>query len=157
MSEVRFYHLVERRLEGVLPVMLERCLERGWRAVVRGGDPARLAALDGLLWSYSEESFLPHGLAGRAPGTAEEHPVWLTAGEETGGPRQALFLIDGAAFEPAALSGLETAALLFDGGDGAALARAREDWRRVVAAGLTAVYWAEEPGGGWARKAESGG
>lgn len=156
-GEVRFYHLTERSLEAVLPVMLERCLSRGWRAVIRGGDPARLDALDRHLWTYREESFLPHGRAGSAPGQPQDHPIWLTSdpGGADGARADALFLIDGAAFEPAALAPLETAAIIFDGQDVAAVERARGDWRRVVGAGLKAVYWAED-NGSWSKRAESG-
>lgn len=157
MAEVRFYHLVERSLESVLPPMLGRCLERGWRAVVRGAEPARLEALDRLLWTHPEESFLPHGLAGAAPGEPSDHPVWLTAGAELPNDPSTLFLIDGAEADPATLGRLETVALLFDGADPAAVARARAVWRTVVAAGHRAVYWTEDGRGGWTRKAEAGG
>ena len=61
MAEVRFYHLTERPLEWVLPVLLERSLERGWRVTVRGTDPARIEALSAHLWTYRDDSFLPHG------------------------------------------------------------------------------------------------
>ena len=37
MTQVLFYHLTERTLEQVLPGLLEKCLERGWRAVGRRG------------------------------------------------------------------------------------------------------------------------
>ena len=37
MTEVLFYHLERARLEGVLPGLLEKSLERGWKAVVRAG------------------------------------------------------------------------------------------------------------------------
>jgi DNA polymerase-3 subunit chi len=157
MTEVRFYHLLERPLEAVLPVMLARCLERGWRAVVRGGNPARLDALDRILWTHDEESFLPHGRAGAAPGAPADHPIWLTEGEELPNAPDTLFLIDGAAAGPAALSPFGTVALLFDGTDAAATERARAAWRAVTAAGMHAVYWAEDGRGGWAKRAEAGG
>ena len=44
MTEVLFYHLERQPLERVLPNLLERTLERGWRAVVQCGDPERLEA-----------------------------------------------------------------------------------------------------------------
>ena len=37
MTEVLFYHLEQQPLERVLPSLLERTLERGWRAVVQCG------------------------------------------------------------------------------------------------------------------------
>ncbi|HEX2539214.1 MAG TPA: DNA polymerase III subunit chi, partial [Pseudolabrys sp.] len=36
MTEVLFYHLQGQKLEGVLPTLLERSVERGWRVVVQG-------------------------------------------------------------------------------------------------------------------------
>ena len=36
MTEVLFYHLEQRPLESVLPDLLQRSLERGWRAIVQG-------------------------------------------------------------------------------------------------------------------------
>ena len=38
--EIRYYHLEQASLESVLPVMLERCLERGSRAIVRARSTA---------------------------------------------------------------------------------------------------------------------
>ena len=47
MTEVYFYHLQRQPLEAVLPTLLEKSLEKGWRAVVRATSDERLAALDG--------------------------------------------------------------------------------------------------------------
>ena len=65
MTGLWFYHLERSSIETALPPLLEKCLERGWRAVVRGGLPERLEALDQTLWTWKEETFLPHGLDGR--------------------------------------------------------------------------------------------
>jgi DNA polymerase-3 subunit chi len=154
VGEVHFYHLTLAPLEAVLPVMLERCLSRGWRAEVRGGEPERLRLLDARLWTWRDDAFLPHGLAGEPH--AERQPVLLT--ERRGGAgagREALFLIDGAELDPREAAGLTRTALLFDGHDPAAVAAARGQWRAAAAAGLHAIYCAQEEGG-WVRKAETG-
>jgi len=155
MAEVRFYHLTERPLEAVLPVMLERTLARGHRAVVRAPDPGLLETLDAHLWTWRDESFLPHARAGGGDGAAEHQPIWLTT--ETGLPNgaAALFLLAGAEADPAELAGLEVAAVLFDGHDENAVEAARAQWRQIVAAGLKAVYWAQGPDGAWVKRAES--
>ena len=154
MAEVRFYHLTEQPLDAALPVMLERCLERGWRAVVRGTDADRIEALSARLWTWRDESFLPHGTA--ADGEAARQPVWLCCDGANPNGAKALFLVDDAAVEPAELAGMEVAAILFDGHDEAAVARARDQWRQVTEAGLKAVYWAPDAGGGWVKKHEAG-
>ncbi|MEM1345791.1 MAG: DNA polymerase III subunit chi [Pseudomonadota bacterium] len=156
MSEIRFYHLTERPLETVLPTMLEKCLERGWRAVVRVGTPERLGELDTFLWTYASEGFLPHGAAGDdLAGTGADQPVWLTTGEELPNAPDTLFLVQGAQGTPDLYTRFTTTALIFDGHDKDAVAQARDQWRGVCSVGLKAVYWAQDARGAWLRKAEN--
>ena len=61
MTEMLFYHLQRQPLERVLPTLLERSLERGWRVVVQAPSEERVDALDAHLWTYRDDSFLPHG------------------------------------------------------------------------------------------------
>lgn len=152
MPEVRFYHLTELPLERVLPTMLERTLERGGRAVVRGASTERLDFLNAHLWTYGDGSFLPHG--GPEDGHAEHQPVWLTTAEDIPNGARTLFLIDGAGAPTEEMSALDLTAVLFDGHDPAAVEAARGQWRTVTSAGLAAVYWAQE-GGRWVKKHEA--
>lgn len=152
MPEIRFYHLTRTPLEGALPTMLERTLERGQRALVRGGHADRLRFLDALLWTANDAGFLPHGIDGD-PDPAR-HPVWLTTTGEAPNDPDVLFLIDGAGAETPEMAGFETTAILFDGHDPAAVEAARTQWRTVTAEGLAAIYWAQERGR-WVRKHEA--
>ncbi len=154
MGEVRFYHLTESPLEVALPVMLERSLERGWRALVRGTDPGRIEALSERLWTWRDDSFLPHGTA--ADGEPVRQPVWLSCDGGNPNGAKALFLIDGADAAPEEMAGMEVAAILFDGHDERAVADARDRWRRVTGAGLDAVYWAQDARGGWVKRQKAG-
>ena len=80
-TEVLFYHLERTPLERVLPGLLEKTLERGWRAVVQAGSKERVEALDTALWTYGDGSFLPHGTLSDGP--PEEQPIFLTTGPDT--------------------------------------------------------------------------
>src|SRR5690606_34994480 len=95
MTEVLFYHLQNQPLEAVLPALLEKCLERDWRVVVEAGSVERCEALDALLWTYGEESFLPHGLWRDAD--AAQHPILLTAEPDNPNSANVRFLVAGAA------------------------------------------------------------
>ncbi|MBV9511904.1 MAG: DNA polymerase III subunit chi [Caulobacteraceae bacterium] len=143
--DVWFYHLERTTLDQALPELLDKTLARGWRALVRTGETARLEHLDGWLWSYREDSFLPHGLAGEP--MAERQPVLLTAAADNPNAAQALFLIDGA--EPGDLGGFERCILLFDGRDEAAVGEARGRWRTFKAAGHAVSYWKQGAERGW--------
>jgi DNA polymerase-3 subunit chi len=150
VTEISFYHLQRQPLEAVLPTLLERSLERGWRALVRVTTPERLAALDDLLWTYADESFLPHGPASDPDEVSQ--PILLTL--EDGNPNGAsvVFLGEGAPL-PADLAAFERVALLFDGNDPEALGLARQQWQAVKSAGLAATYWQQADRGKWERKA----
>ena len=113
MAEIRFYHLTARTLEQTLPVLLERTLQRGWRAVVCVGSEERVETLAGHLWTWCKEGFLPHGT--RRDGFAEEQPVWITDQVENPNRAQVLFLGDGADSDGG--GGFETVCDLFDGND----------------------------------------
>ena len=148
-AEALFYHLEHRSLESVLPELLERTLERGWRAFVQAGSGERVEALDSQLWTYSEASFLPHGSA--RDGNAERQPIALTAGPDNPNGAQVRFLVDGA--DHPDLSGYDRAVFLFDGRDDSAVALARQQWKAVKAAGLDATYWQQNAQGRWEKKA----
>ena len=148
MTEVLFYHLERASLEDVLPGLLEKTLERGWRAVVRAGSPERIERIDALLWTYRDESFLPHG----AGGDGTNQPVWLTDTDETPNDPQILFLVDGAGAEPASLGHLERCVMIFDGRDDNAVTEARKFWTGVRDAGCDATYWKQSPEGRWEKQ-----
>ncbi len=147
MPEAAFYHLERSDLEAALPPLLEKCLERGWRALVLGGSAERLDLLDEALWTWRDESFLPHGRDGRA---AARQPVLLTQKPINANAAKALFLIDGA--ESFGLSSFERVSALFDGRDEAALAHARALWRRLKDDGLAATYWRQAADGSWTKQ-----
>ena len=148
-TEVLFYHLERQPLERVLPSLLEKTLERGWRAVVQSGSEERLEALDLALWTYTEESFLPHGT--KKDGNAADQPVYLTTGDETPNGAGVRFLVDGA--EAAGYSGFARLVYLFDGRDQDATGRARREWQAAKAAGRPVTYWRQTEAGRWEKQA----
>ena len=149
MTEVLFYHLQEQPIEKVLPNLLERSLERGWRAVVQAASDDRVDALDAHLWTFSDHSFLPHG-TDREP-TAAEQPIVLTVGADNPNGASVRFLIDGAPV-PADAGSYQRLVLLFDGGDPEAVAAARERWTAAKAQGFDVTYWQTDERGRWQRK-----
>lgn len=148
-TEVLFYHLERAPLERVLPELLEKSLERGWRAVVQAGSGERLEALDTALWTHGEASFLPHGTA--ADGRPERQPVWLTTGEDNPNGASIRFLVDGA--EAGELGGYARAVFLFDGRSEEAVAQARAQWTAAREAGHAVTYWQQNERGKWEKKA----
>ena len=146
MTETLFYHLERRSLEEILPGLVEKSLQRGWRAAIKTDTSERSDALDTLLWTYDDQSFLPHAQLG--DGEAKDQPVLITV--EAGNPNaaQIFFYVGGA--QPAdwaELNELARVVLLFDGRDAQALAAARAAWKEARDAGHDVTYWKESPSG----------
>jgi DNA polymerase-3 subunit chi len=148
-TEVLFYQLERQPLDQVLPGLLEKTRERGWRAVVQAGNEERVEAIDVLLWTYTDDSFLPHGT--QRDGFTDQQPVFLTAGEANPNGAAVRFMVDGA--EGEGLTGYTRIVYLFDGRDEEARAKAREQWKRAKADGHAVTYWQQSERGRWEKKA----
>lgn len=152
MTDVLFYHLERASLEDVLPGLLEKTLERDWRAVVRASSAAMVEKLDAYLWTYREESFLPHGSGAAKSDSASAQPVWLTSGDDLPNAPHLLFLVDNATADISALAPFERCVMIFDGRDEDAVADARAFWKGASAAGHEATYWKQSPQGRWEKQ-----
>jgi DNA polymerase-3 subunit chi len=151
MTEIRFYHLQRRTLEEALPQILEKTLERGWRAVVMAASEERVESLTQLLWTYKEFSFLPHGSA--RDGDAEHQPIWLTTEDERPNAATVLILTDSATSNR--IADFTLVCEMFDGNDSEAVQAARDRWKLYKAAQHDLTYWQQSQRGGWEKKASS--
>jgi DNA polymerase-3 subunit chi len=146
VTETLFYHLERRALEDVLPGLIEKTLERGWRALIRCDSAERADMLDTLLWTYDDSSFLPHAQQG--DGDPAQQPVLITVEETNANAANVMFLVGGAT--PPAWdkpNDLTRIVVMFDGRDPGMLSSARAAWKDAKAAGHEATYWKEMPSG----------
>lgn len=147
--EVLFYHLERAPLEAVLPGLLEKTLQRGWKAVVQASSQERVDSIDMLLWTYNESSFLPHGSS--RSGNQSEQPVFITTENENPNEANIRFFVDGA--DAGEIDGYTRVVFMFDGADQSAVAKAREQWKAIKSAGHTATYWRQNQQGRWEKQA----
>ncbi len=149
MTEVLFYHLTESKLEDALPALLEKSVERGWGVVVQTTAEARRDMLDAHLWTFRDDSFLPHGTD--AMPMAELQPVLLVATDENPNAASVRFVVDGA--EPPPLADYTRVVFMFDGYDALQLDQARSQWKKLKAEGHALTYWQQSQDGRWVKKA----
>jgi DNA polymerase IIIc chi subunit len=149
MTEVLFYHLQGMTIDQVLPPLLEKSLARGWRVVVQSTSEERADALDTHLWTYRDDSFLPHATWRVAD--AAEQPVLLMTAEGNPNGAKVRFLIDNAAL-PADSADYERMVLIFNGEDDDAVAQARAAWTQAKSLGFDVTYWQTDDAGRWQRR-----
>ena len=147
--EALFYHLERQPLEKFLPTLLERTLERGWRAVIESGSAERLEALNLHLWTYRPESFLPHGA--KVDGFSADQPIYLTTEADNPNAAKVRFFVDGAT--PHGFDAYDRLVILFDGRDEDAVTAARVAWKSAKTAGAACTYWQQNAEGRWEKKA----
>jgi DNA polymerase III subunit chi len=147
MADVLFYHLENQPLERVAPILLEKTLERGWKAVVEVGSTDRAEALDRALWTYRDDSFLPHGVAGGE--FDADQPILITTGPENANGAEVRFFTDRAV--PQSAEGYQRIVYLFSGHDSDAVTEARAAWR-ALREGNEVTYWQQDENGRWVKR-----
>ncbi|PCI54862.1 MAG: DNA polymerase III subunit chi [Alphaproteobacteria bacterium] len=149
MTEIRFYHLQHQSQAQVLSVILLKALERGHRILVKMRNAAEIAQMNDYLWTFSPDSFLPHG--SEKNGNAEMQPIWITAEDENPNKADVLILCQGV------VSGQQADFTLccemLDGHDHQAISDARARWKTYKEQGFEVTYWQQSEAGGWEKKA----
>ncbi len=145
--QVDFYHLTATPLERALPSIAQRVVAGGGRLLIVSGDDTQRGAIDRLLWSYSPESFLPHGQAGGDDDAGQ--PVLISGEPHAVNAARNIALIDGEWCD---------GALAFDRAfhffDGERIQDARTAWKALADRdGVERRYWKQDDAGKWEQAA----
>ena len=149
---IGFYQLKSAEASGaVLARLLQK--SRDAEKTIRVIAPApMLAPLSQAIWSEPADSWLPHGVKGRDDDLRDSCSIWLSDDDDTDGTKADFYLYLGAEMPAAELlanQDIERLFILFDGGNAAQLAAARESWRAWKGAGHTLNYFAQDDSGIW--------
>ena len=147
MTRVDFYHLQKQTLDEVLPKLLGKAYETKEKIVVKIGTAERVEFLNSHLWTFNDESFLPHG--SKKDGFGEQQPIWLTSDNDNPNHAAFLFLVDGAEVETKQAAEFARIFNIFDGNDENALNQARQLWKTYKDAGFDVKYWQQNERSGW--------
>jgi DNA polymerase-3 subunit chi len=148
LMDIGFYHCTRMPANEVAIRLAEKALAGGQRLLVIGA-PDRLETLDKLMWTYADNSFLPHGLSGGAHDA--DQPVLLSEAVEPANGAKLLLSLE--AGVPAALDGFDRLLNLFEDGT-PAHSRARADWKALADRdGMERSYWQQTDRGGWKKQA----
>lgn len=150
MTRFDFYHLQESPLEQVLPKLTEKAYATGKNIKILVGTEERVEFINSLLWTYNEESFLPHG--SKKDGFAEEQPIFISADEKNENHAEILILVDGALPDVQYLTNYERVLNIFDGKSETSLNNAREYWKEIKSLDGELHYWQQKDNGSFEQK-----
>ena len=113
--------------------LAEKAYEQGLRVAVRTSAPAETVEIDELMWTFSDRSFVPHGVWPADPDFATATPVLISSGALPDSHRDVL--VNLAADMPADFTAFSRICEVVAGDDDAKR-RARLRWRGYKEAGL---------------------
>jgi len=146
--EYWFYHLEASTVEGVLPGLLEKTRQKGWRALVKLPE-AQLSEMDDYLWAYKEDSFLPHGRDDEP--MADQQPITLSASVQSAAGHQAVFFLGGS--DITEMEGVERCMVMINGRSEDDVLRERKRWKALKGTGASLSYYQQNDRGAWEKKA----
>ncbi len=149
MTAVQFYHLTATPMERALPKLAEKAYGGGFRTHLLLDAPERVDYFNQLLWTYDQNSFLPHGTRGDAE--PEMQPVFLSAELDAPNAPDLLFVTEGSV--PPEPGKYKRILDMFDGKSEERTQAARERWKQYKAAGHEVSYFQQNDTGGWEKKA----
>ena len=149
-AEIRFYHLERSSLSQALPALVSKAYQSGKRIVIRTDTVSQREDINQLLWTYQDDSFLPHG--SEKDGNADMQPIWVTDKEENPNGAEILILTHGMSQE--SFDGYSLICEMFDGNNPEMLQAARGHWKAYQErGGASLTYW-QQGERGWDKKAE---
>ena len=135
-------------LEGVLPELLEKTRQRGWRAIVKMPE-TRLKEMDEFLWTFKDDSFLPHGRDDEP--LSDRQPVILSAEATLSDGFDCAFLVDGETLEISDTT--QRCIVMIDGRNEKRVTAARGLWKSLKETNSELSYWQQNDRGAWEKKA----
>ena len=116
-------------------------------ASVQFSNPERMAEMDTYLWTYRDDSFLPHGRDDQ-PG-ALQHPVRLGVGSDVSGAQ--MVFLTGEAKLPDKIDAKRCITFIEDS-DAAGRDVARVRWAKLKDQGADISYYQQGDGGRWIKR-----
>ncbi len=147
---VDFYHLQKSGLDETLVMLLPKILQTGDNAVLRLANNANVKKINDYLWSYNEESWLPHGSEDES--NASMQPIFITSEDKNPNEARILLICDGVEPEIEFMKSFDRVLNLFDGNNDMSLEKARAFWKKLKSETEEISYWQQDSLGKWLKK-----
>ncbi len=149
MTEVRFYHLQKQTVEQALPLIISKAYQTGKNIIVRISEEKEISKINDILWSFSSESFLPHGSC--MEDNQDKQPIYITNKGDNPNNADIVFLTHKCIEDSPSKYSLICEML--NGNDSVEVEDARLKWKKYKEDGFEVTYWQQDENGRWSKKA----
>ncbi len=112
MTQIIFYNTAPLQVENTLFNLIEKSIENGYKSLLLFNDKDKCSAIDEKLWTYKQNSFLPHSSENEKISDEIDIPIYLSTKNENPYKAELLFSIDG--FLPDNINNFERVIIIVD-------------------------------------------
>ncbi len=127
---------------------MEKAHATGKPCLIRTPDNSLVDEIDKTLWTYKNDSFLPHCI--ESAENANNNAIVISHSENNPNGARILMMLDGAFDKD--LDTFDRVLFMFNGNDDNATSEARNRWKAYKSAGHECTYWQQTENGGWQQK-----
>lgn len=146
--EILFYHITKGEMSSVVIQLLQKIYASQKKAVLLVKTPEEMHFYDEILWTYSSDSFLPHGT--KDDSFPENQPCCITDTVQNPTSAEMLLLIEPVAWE--SFDDYQRMIVLFSDKNNQAVINAREIWKNLKEKNENMTYWFQNDAGKWEKK-----
>lgn len=151
LEQVGFYHLERTGPLDVVPSLVDKIYNRGLKSWIYHPDKALLKEMDRVIWTFSQQSFVPHCLEGDESMAHASSILSAQLPPKEGGKIDVFIALAPYAVEED-LPDVSRVVDMFESQDSAVLAQARERWRFYREKEISCAYWIQTSEGKWVQK-----
>jgi DNA polymerase-3 subunit chi len=145
MPEIRFYHVQKLEKDAAIPALVSKAYDSGYRIVVLTESEQQTKKINELLWTWKDDSFLPHGTD--KDEKPEDHPIWISSKNKN--PNNATMVLLTAPALETSLDDYELCCIMIDGQKPDDIEKGRIKWKELKEKGASLSYWQQENTGTW--------
>ena len=147
MTQIIFYSSAPLRVENTLFTLIEKSLEKGFKSLLLFLDKENCSAIDEKLWTYKQNSFLPHLSECEEISNEIDIPIYLTTKNENPYEAELLFSIDGSI--PDNINNLERLIIIIDANDKILLEKYKKYYLDINKKFEDIVFYKSDDDGKW--------
>ena len=147
MTQIIFYSSAPLRVENTLFTLIEKSLEKGYKSLLLFLDKENCSAIDEKLWTYKQNSFLPHSSEDEEISNEIDIPIYLSTKNENPYKAELLFSIDG--FLPDNINNFERLIIIIDVNDKVLLEEYRKYYLDIKKDFEDIVFYKSNDDGKW--------
>lgn len=150
MTQIIFYNTAPLQVENTLFNLIEKSIENGYKSLLLFNDKDKCSAIDEKLWTYKQNSFLPHLSEDEKISDEIDIPIYLSTKNENPYKAELLFSIDG--FLPDNINNFERVIIIVDVNNKILLEEYKKYYHDINDDFEDIVFYKSDDNGKWTEK-----